>query len=134
MGIMKIWTWGWVRTWVWTWWYEHEYEDEDDGSLFDQNNALTAENEHEAQVSTSDEDIFFIEEIKDHRIRNGQRNFLIKWQGVPIEEQKWESEVNILNETLIEPYFNNQNTSPQNINTCVIIFKPAMIKINQRRA
>ena len=52
--------------------------------------------------------------------------------GFPIKEQTWEPEANIFNETLIEAYFNKQNIFPQNMNACVIIVKPEMVKTNQR--
>ena len=42
------------------------FEDDDGQDQFDENNLLIAENEHEAQAVTPDEDVFFIEEIKDH--------------------------------------------------------------------
>ena len=41
-------------------------------------------------------DIYYIEEIRDHGIRHGKREFFIQWQGFSDEEQLWEPESNFL--------------------------------------
>lgn len=39
--------------------------------------------------------LYFIEKIKKNCVRNGQRTFLVKWQGFPHRQPIWEPEENI---------------------------------------
>lgn len=40
------------------------------------------------------EDIYYIEDIRDYRIRHGKQEFFLKWQGFIDKEQLWEPESN----------------------------------------
>ncbi|KAF0483189.1 chromobox protein [Gigaspora margarita] len=53
-----------------------------------------------------DEDVFAVEKIISHRIRNGTTQYLIKWEGFGSEDNSWENEGNVYAPILIRKYWN----------------------------
>ena len=49
--------------------------------------------------------LYFIEKIKKNCVRNGQRTFLVKWQGFPHRQPIWEPEENIFPNKAIDSQF-----------------------------
>lgn len=52
----------------------------------------------------SDDNIYSVEKIVDSRIHKGKKQYLIKWEGFPSNENTWEYAKDILSKELIEEY------------------------------
>ena len=57
---------------------------------------------------------FMVEEILDHRERRGQREYLVHWQGYPVDEATWEPATNLRDESgrdivFLRRYLNSRN-------------------------
>lgn len=55
-------------------------------------------------TSSSEENVYEVEKIVEDRVKNGKRQYLIKWVGYPESENTWENEDNILSSDLIKKY------------------------------
>ena len=61
--------------------------------------------EQPAQAPLDDPDVFLVERILKSRTRNGQREYLIKWQGYTSKHNSWENSwENILNQQLVADF------------------------------
>lgn len=56
------------------------------------------------QISESEEDVYDVERIVDSRIKNGKKQYLIKWVGYSESENTWEMEENLMCGELLEEY------------------------------
>ena len=55
-----------------------------------------------------DEDIYDVEEIKKHRVRNGLREYFVKWKGFPESSCTWEPESSFISPQILEDYHNEK--------------------------
>lgn len=55
-------------------------------------------------TSSGEENVYEVEKIVEDRVKNGKRQYLIKWVGYPESENTWENEDNILSSNLIKKY------------------------------
>jgi hypothetical protein len=63
-----------------------------------------------ARKKDTDEPVFDIDLIIDHRGKPGQYEYLIKWKGYSDEDNTWEPAVNFLDDKCIQDYWKSQNT------------------------
>ena len=60
----------------------------------DQPASMEAENKKNEEWKRMNEELFEIEEIRDMRLKNGRREYLVKWKGYPESENTWEHKKN----------------------------------------
>lgn len=65
-------------------------------------------------LEANDEQSFEIEDIRDHRMRRGQIEYLVKWKDFPEEDNTWEKEAQFDTTECIEEYWSKQNTTAIN--------------------
>jgi hypothetical protein len=63
-----------------------------------------------ARKKDTDEPVFDIDLIIDHRGKPGQYEYLIKWKGYSDEDNTWEPAVNFIDDKCIQDYWKSQNT------------------------
>lgn len=54
------------------------------------------------------EDIYTVEKIVSSRIKNGKKQYYVKWEGYSSDQNTWEDEKNIFCKNLIDEYENKQ--------------------------
>ena len=57
-------------------------------------------------IPNSNDDIYYVEAIIDHKDVLGNRKYLVKWDGYSSSENTWEPASHILNDQLIKDYWN----------------------------
>ena len=60
-----------------------------------------------AEAKNHDEEVYAVEEIRDHRVRRGQLQYLIKWMNYGEEENTWEPSENVSDASIVE-YWENR--------------------------
>ena len=71
----------------------------------------TETNDYDEEESAEE---YEVEAIRDDRIVNGKRQFLLKWKGFPDSENTWEDEKNLNCPQLIKEYL-KKKTKPQSV-------------------
>ena len=85
------------------------------------------------EINPAEEGVFLVERIKKKRIRDGEPQYLIKWQGFSERENTWEP-ANHLNPLLIETYLAEQNISKKaNRNGGISVNTLHFLSLNQPR-
>ena len=63
-------------------------------------------------IPASDNDVFNVERILNHRYRNNRLEYLIKWRDFPGVNNTWEPEANILDPLSITIYWKQPRPAP----------------------
>lgn len=59
-------------------------------------------------ISSSSEDVYDVEKIRDDRMFRGKKQYLIKWVGYPETDNTWEFESNLFCSEILEAYENDK--------------------------